>query len=94
MNEPNTTVPGYVNRNQQRVVRHTELQGTDHGQRVYVLRCGHCGTVYGANGSDIFQRLCPSCQNGMPGLKTDQVSQKFSEKDSLGCGGFGESDCK
>jgi len=62
MNDPNTTLPGYTNRNRQRVVRATDLPGTDHGQRIYVLHCEHCASEYGANGSDIFQRLCPTCR--------------------------------
>ena len=63
-----TTEPGYVNRNGQRVVRETGLPGTDHLQFVYVLRCRACGAEYGANGSDIYQRRCPSCQDGASGL--------------------------
>jgi hypothetical protein len=63
-----STSPGYENRNRQTVVRATGLAGTDFGQFVYVLRCGHCNAEYGANGSDIFQRLCPTCQGGRPGL--------------------------
>ncbi len=35
---------------------------------VYVLQCGGCRHEYGANGSDIFQRRCPACQGGRPGL--------------------------
>lgn len=69
MNSP-TRVPGYLNRNQQRVICATGLPGTDYGQKVYVLSCGHCGKEYGANGSDIFERLCPGCQSGKPGLAT------------------------
>jgi predicted RNase H-like nuclease len=60
---------GYVNRNQQKVVLATHLPGTDHGQSVYVLRCGLCGNEYGSNGSDNFQRKCPKCQRGAPGLR-------------------------
>ena len=63
-----TTQPGYENRNRQVVVRSTGSAGTDHGQYVYVLRCGECGHEYGANASDIFQRRCPLCQRGRPGL--------------------------
>ena len=63
-----TTEPGYRNRNGQVVVRRTDLAGTDHNQYVYVLRCEACGYEYGANGSDIFQRRCPNCQGGAPGL--------------------------
>jgi hypothetical protein len=63
-----TTEPGYRNRNGQVVIRATHLAGTDHYQYVYVLQCGNCSHEYGANGSDIFQRKCPNCQGGAPGL--------------------------
>jgi hypothetical protein len=63
----NTKV-GFVNRNGQVVIRRTSLAGTDHGQSVYQLGCSGCGYVYGADGSDIFERKCPRCQNGAPGL--------------------------
>ncbi len=63
-----TTDVGYVNRNEQKVVRATGLAGNDHMQYIYVLQCGHCSHKYGANGSDIFQRRCPRCQGGTPGL--------------------------
>ena len=66
-----TTQPGYRNRNDQVVVRRTPLPGTDHNQRVYVLECGRCRHWYGANGSDIWQRRCPSCGGGRPGLNFD-----------------------
>lgn len=63
-----TTVPGYRNGNDQRVVRTTGLPGNDHNQSIYVLHCDRCNTEYGANGSDIFQRRCPNCDGGRPGL--------------------------
>ena len=63
-----TTVPGYCNRNNQVVVQPTDVPGNDHNQFVYVLRCGNCGQEYGANGSDIWQRRCPACDGGAPGL--------------------------
>jgi hypothetical protein len=63
-----TTVPGFVNRNKQVVIRSTGLPGTDHLQTVYQLGCSACGHVYGANGSDIHLRLCPTCQGGATGL--------------------------
>jgi hypothetical protein len=66
-----TTEIGYRNRNSQVVVRPTDLAGTDHNQKIYVLRCDRCGFEYGANGSDIFERKCPSCQQGQPGLEFD-----------------------
>jgi hypothetical protein len=27
-----------------------------------------CSHVYGANGTDVFHRKCPSCQMGAPGI--------------------------
>lgn len=63
-----STQPGFTNANGQSVVRPTGLPGSDYGQSVYVLRCGHCSEEYGANGSDIWSRKCPKCQGGRPGL--------------------------
>lgn len=63
-----TTRIGYVNRNDQVVIRNTGLPGTDHGQTIYQLACNNCDHNYGANGSDIFERKCPKCQTGKPGL--------------------------
>jgi plasmid stabilization system protein ParE len=65
--------PGYVNRNDQVVVCRTDLAGNDQQQHVYELRCSRCGhhadaATTMAYGSDIFQRRCPSCQDGAPGL--------------------------
>ena len=56
-----TTDLGYINRNNQKVIRNTGLQGTDHYQVVYELECLDCGERHGANGSDIHQRRCPHC---------------------------------
>jgi broad specificity phosphatase PhoE len=67
-NTKDTTEAGFVNRHGQIVIRKTELTGTDHLQHVYQLSCVHCGAVYGANGSEIHERLCPECQEGRPGL--------------------------
>jgi hypothetical protein len=63
-----TTILGYVNRNRQTLLRDAGKTGNDYLQYVYVLRCEDCGDEYGANGSDIFQRRCPRCQGGAPGL--------------------------
>lgn len=63
-----TTELGYVNRNAQEVIRKTDEPGTDHMQKIYVLRCHPCGSEYGANGSDIHIRRCPACDGGRPGL--------------------------
>jgi hypothetical protein len=63
-----TTETGFVNPNGQVTIRNTGLPGTDHNQYVYQIACSHCGEVYGANGSDIFERKCPRCQQGKAGL--------------------------
>lgn len=63
-----TTEIGFVSNKNQKVIRHTGLPGTDHGQSIYVLQCGDCGHEYGTNGSGIGHRKCPDCQGGRPGL--------------------------
>ena len=63
-----TTQSGFVNRNNQRVINGTDIPGTDHNQVVYILSCLSCGHRYDANGSDIFQRRCPTCGQRRPGL--------------------------
>jgi hypothetical protein len=75
MNTKGTTIVGFTNRNQQVNLGLDNPNGNDHGQSVYVLRCDRvlpegnkCGQIYGANGSDIHQRLCPKCQGGKAGL--------------------------
>jgi hypothetical protein len=64
-----TTDPGYVNRNRQKVLRNTGLPGNDYMQRTFALHCGDCSYEYGSNGSDNWQRRCPRCQHGRPGLR-------------------------
>jgi len=65
-----TTKIGYINRNNQMCTGHRGTLGTDHGQVSYRMVCMRvaCGSTYGANGTDIFQRRCPHCQDGAPGL--------------------------
>jgi 5-methylcytosine-specific restriction protein A len=63
-----STKVGFRNPNGQVVLGPTGRPGTDHGQGVYVLQCEHCSHEYGANGSDIAARRCPSCGGGRPGF--------------------------
>ena len=63
-----TTAIGFRNDCGQEVVLKTPAAGSIPGQRVYVLRCGACGHEYGANGSDVHSRRCPTCQDGPPPL--------------------------
>lgn len=76
-----TTTPGYVNRNEQVVLHATGLAGTDHCSYTYVLRCGGCDYRYGANGTDIFQRKCPSCQGGRPGQEFAVRMMRLRQRD-------------
>ena len=66
MTSERTTDVGYENLNQQVVMR--DLEGNLPGQKVYVLKCGRCGTQYGVTESDIHLRRCPACMGGPPGL--------------------------
>ena len=65
-----TTQIGYVNPNGQRSEGHRGLPGTDHGALSYRMVCQRpgCGRDYGANGTDVFQRRCPFCDGGRPGI--------------------------
>jgi putative restriction endonuclease len=60
--------PGDVNRNNQQLLRLSTQPGTDYNARVWVLKCRLCSTIYGSNSTDAWQRKCPKCQNGRPGL--------------------------
>ena len=40
------------------------MQGTDHRQYLYAMECLSCGHKYFTNGSDIWLRKCPECQDG------------------------------
>lgn len=67
--EGKTTAIGFVNDNHQRCHGTLGVKGTDHMQLAYRLECLLCGFVYGANGSDIHERKCPSCQAGAKGIR-------------------------
>ena len=58
------TMINFINRNAQRVIRAIQLSETDHRDRVYVLRCGHCNNEYATNGAEVWERRCPFCQGG------------------------------
>lgn len=65
-----TTKIGYINRHNQRCGGHRGRPGNDHLQKAYRMFCmeAGCDCIYGANGSDVFQRKCPRCQGGQPGI--------------------------
>ncbi len=64
-----TTDIRFENRNNQRVMEKTDLDGNHYNQKIYVLQCLRCQHTYGANGADIHLRKCPQCQGGAPGLR-------------------------
>lgn len=61
-----STIPGYLNKNNQKNLGRTEEKGTDHGQWFYSMECQKCKFKYKANGTDIWLRKCPNCQGGQP----------------------------
>lgn len=62
-----TTKIGYVNGNNQKCLGHRDHPG-HHNQTAYKMKCRCCCHVYGANGADIWERKCPECQCGKPGI--------------------------
>jgi hypothetical protein len=63
-----TTQIGFINARSQKYLGHRDVPGNDHLQRAYGMQCLNCGWKYGANGTDIFQRRCPNCQQGSAGI--------------------------
>ena len=64
---PEEKIPeiGDVNNNNQKFIRRTN--------RIYVvvLHCNDCNNEYCANGLQFYERKCPYCQGGIPGLPFD-----------------------
>jgi hypothetical protein len=60
-----------VNRNGQKLICKTKHSGTDYNQCVWIIYCPDCNFLYGANGSDFFERKCPNHQGGTEGLRLD-----------------------
>ena len=77
--------PGERNRNAQQILRITEARGTDHNARVWILKCGACGHIYGCNSTDVFERKCPACQRGKAGLEipTERDGENWSREEHI-----------
>ena len=61
--------PGDLNRNAQKLLRKTDLASTTHQfAKIWEMRCGRCGNVYGSNSCDAHIRRCPRCdRSAAPG---------------------------
>lgn len=59
------TDKGYINRNHQMNTGKTDLDGTDHLQKLYLMKCLKCGNEYFANGTNIYEKKCPKCGDGI-----------------------------
>jgi hypothetical protein len=59
---------GEANSKGQTLVRMTREKSRTHDfARVWVMRCGKCGSEYGSNSCDAHIRNCPDCSGGRPG---------------------------
>lgn len=70
---------GDLNRNGQQVVKKTSSKGTSGRAYAWWLRCTHCGCEYLANSTEAFQRKCPQCQKGRPGIAEDRLESPKNE---------------
>ena len=59
---------GFKNDNNQKCHGHRGKPGNLPGQLAYKIECLCCGCIYGANGCDVHERRCPSCQCGADGI--------------------------
>jgi putative restriction endonuclease len=77
--------PGDINPNNQELIRLTEKEGTDHNARVWVLKCRKCGSLYGANSTDGWERKCPECQGGEAGLEipSEREGEKWNREEHI-----------
>jgi len=73
--DENTEI-GYFNPNGQQCGGHCGVEGTDNNQYAYKTECTYCGYVYGSNGSDMYERKCPQCQGGAPGIRYWRILEK------------------
>ena len=76
---------GDINPSGQELLRRTEHQGTHFNAKVWILKCGQCGHVYGCNSGDAWERKCPSCQGGESGLTVpaEREGEKWDYEEHL-----------
>lgn len=65
-----STRDGFENENSQVNLGRTNPPrlGSDFSAYVHVMHCLRCGMNYGSNSTNIWNRACPYCQGGKPGL--------------------------
>lgn len=65
-----STRDGFENENSQVNLGRTNPPrlGSDFSAYVHVMHCLRCGRNYGSNSTNIWNRACPYCQGGKPGL--------------------------
>ncbi len=65
-----STRDGFENENSQVNLGRTDPPrlGSDFSAYVHVMHCLRCGMNYGSNSTNIWNRACPYCQGGKPGL--------------------------
>ena len=65
-----STQGGFENENSQVNLGRTNPPrlGSDFAAYVHVMHCFRCGMNYGSNSTNIWNRACPYCQGGKPGL--------------------------
>jgi hypothetical protein len=73
-----TVKKGRVNKNDQRCRGTLDVPGTDKNAFAYKMECTLCGFVYGTNSGDVFERKCPNCQGGAPGIRFWLIARKVS----------------
>ena len=67
---------GHTNARNQRLVEKTDRPGSaGNHQRAWVLHCEECGWKYDVNGCDAWERKCPICQDGRPGLENEPAKE-------------------
>ncbi len=77
--------PGHLNSKNQQLLRATDVRGTDHNARVWILKCRNCSHIYGCNNTDAWERKCPKCQKGDPGLPIppDRDGENWTREEHL-----------
>jgi hypothetical protein len=73
-----TVKKGKVNKNRQRCCGTLDVPGSDENALAYKMECRLCGFVYGANGGDVFERKCPNCQDGEPGIRFWLIARRVA----------------